>query len=131
MSFGTTAQVPSLIRNMLSAQKVSLPFSVQLAGKQVVLSTFSQGVYIILSLHIISEIITERLIVASRHIMKVIGKGFLAVVWSIWVLAALTVWPNNTFKFLCVQIIGHYPAGFLCSFIFKRPFRHFGHSLTF
>ena len=28
-------------------------------------------------------------------------------------LAALTVWPNKTFKFLSMLIIGHYPVGFL------------------
>jgi len=25
----------------------------------------------------------------------------------------LTVWPNKTFKFLSMLLIGHYPAGFM------------------
>jgi len=28
-------------------------------------------------------------------------------------LAALTIWPNGTFNFLSMLLIGHYPAGFL------------------
>ncbi len=33
--------------------------------------------------------------------------------WSIWMPAALTVWPNKTFKFLSMLIKGQYLAGFL------------------
>jgi len=41
------------------------------------------------------------------------AKALWQVIWSIWMLAALIVWPSKTFKFLSMLMTGHYPDGFL------------------
>ena len=72
MSF-TTAQIPFLIKNMLSALKSPLASIVHFVKNLTVLFRFSQGVN-----NIISGMITECHNVACRLIMKAISKGSLA-----------------------------------------------------
>jgi len=81
---------------------------------QVVLSKYSQGV------NIQSSRVQSLNAITLPGIMKTISKLCLKalwqVFWSIWMPAALTVWPKKSFrnlKFLSMLIIGQYPAGFL------------------
>jgi len=104
-----TAQPPFSIRNMLSASKCPLAFSVHSASKQIVLYVPIQG-----ERNIISGMISERHNVAWRIIMRAISKGSIA--GCLVHLGALPVWPSGPSKILSMLITGRYQAGFLMPF---------------
>jgi len=62
---------------------------------------------------IISGMITERHMLPAGSSWKPSAKALRQIVWSIWMLEVLTVWPNKIFEFLSMLMTGHYPAGFL------------------
>jgi len=98
-----------LIKSTLSASTWTPAFSVHSVSKQIVLSIFSQGVNMQSSR--VWSLNAKMLPTCSSW--KPSAKALWQVVWSIWMPAALAVWPNKSFKLLSMLITGHYPAGFL------------------
>ena len=100
---------PLSVRNMLSALKSPLAFSVPFCQQlDCALHNLSGCQH-----NIFSGMITERHNVACRLIMKAISKGSLAGCKAHMDAGSTTALPKKTFKFPSTLVIGLYPFGFL------------------